>query len=170
MTVSNDDSDACGENGTGLGCIRLPPDFSIDYYAKDVEWARSMTLSPNGTLFVGSRNAGKVYALPDRNNDNKADDVIVIDEGLDLPTGVVFRNGSLYVAEVPRVLRYDNIEARLENPPEPVVVSDSFQTLLTVLTPGNTSNSGLMGNCMYLSECRATFVIRKRRTSVMEQS
>ncbi|MGB9927065.1 MAG: PQQ-dependent sugar dehydrogenase [Methanosarcina sp.] len=133
LTVSTDDfdnnSDNCEENGTGLACIRLPPGFSIDYYAEDVEWARSMTLSPEGTLFVGSRNAGKVYALPDRNNDNKADDVLVIDEGLDLPNGVAFRNGSLYVAEVPRVLRYDDIEARLENSPEPVVVSDNFPIL-----------------------------------------
>lgn len=127
LTISS--TDECGENGTGLACIELPPGFSIDYYAENVELARSMTLSPNGTLFVGSRNAGKVYALPDRNHDNKADNVFVIDEGLDLPNGVAFRNGSLYVAEVPRVLRYDDIEARLENPPEPVVVSDAFPVL-----------------------------------------
>ncbi len=116
----------CGENGTGLACIKLPPGFSIDYYAQNVEGARSMALSPNGTLFVGSRDAGKVYAVLDRNNDSKADDVLVLAQGLDMPNGVAFRNGSLYVAEVSRVLRYDNIEARLENPPAPVVVNDKF--------------------------------------------
>lgn len=116
----------CGENGTGLACIKLPPGFSIDYYARNVEGARSMTLSPNGTLFVGSRDAGKVYAVRDRNNDNKADDVIVLAQGLDMPNGVAFRNGSLYVAEVSRVIRYDNIEASLEKPPAPVVVNDKF--------------------------------------------
>ena len=108
----------CGENGTGLACIKLPPGFSIDYYAENVEGARSMTLSPNGTLFVGSRDAGKVYAVLDRNKDSKADDVLVLAEGLDMPNGVAFRNGSLYVAEVSRVIRYDDIEARLENPPD----------------------------------------------------
>lgn len=116
----------CGENRTGLACIKLPPGFSIDYYAENIEGARSMALSPNGTLFVGSRDAGKVYAVLDRNNDSKADDVRVLAEGLDMPNGVAFRNGSLYVAEVSRVLRYDNIEATLENPPAPVVVNDKF--------------------------------------------
>ena len=116
----------CGENGTGLACIKLPPGFSIDYYAENIEGTRSMALSPNGTLFVGSRDAGKVYAVLDRNNDSKADDVRVLAEGLDMPNGVAFRNGSLYVAEVSRVLRYDNIEATLENPPAPVVVNDKF--------------------------------------------
>lgn len=116
----------CGENGTGPACIELPPGFSIDYYAKNVEGARSMVLSPNGTLFVGSRDSGKVYAVLDRNNDSKADDVLVLAENLDMPNGVAFKNGSLYVAEVSRVLRYDGIEGRLENPPEPVVVNDNF--------------------------------------------
>ncbi|MDR7666170.1 sorbosone dehydrogenase family protein [Methanosarcina sp. Z-7115] len=116
----------CGENGTGLACIKLPPGFSIDYYAENVEGARSITLSPNGTLFVGSRDAGKVYAVLDRNNDSRADKVLVLAEGLDMPNGVAFRNGSLYVAEISRVVRYDDIEARLENPPTPVVVNDSF--------------------------------------------
>jgi glucose/arabinose dehydrogenase len=116
----------CGENGTGLACIKLPPGFSIDYYAQNVGGARSMALSPNGTLFVGSRDAGKVYAVLDRNNDSKADDVIVLAQGLDSPNGVAFRNGSLYVAEISRVIRYDNVEAELQNPPAPVVVNDSF--------------------------------------------
>lgn len=116
----------CGENGTGLACIKLPQGFSIDYYAENVEGARSLALSPNGTLFVGSRDAGKVYAVLDKNNDSKADEVLVLAQGLDMPNGVAFRNGSLYVAEVSRVVRYDNIETSLENPPAPVVVNDKF--------------------------------------------
>ncbi len=116
----------CGENETGPACIRLPPGFSIDYYAENIEGARSMVLSPDGTLFVGSRDAGKVYAVLDRNNDSKADDVLVLAEGLNMPNGVAFRNGSLYVAEISRILRYDDIESRLENPPDPVVVNDNF--------------------------------------------
>ena len=115
----------CGENG-GVGCVKLPEGFSIDYYAENIEGARSMALSPNGTLFVGSRDAGKVYAVLDTNNDSKADNVLVLAEGLDMPNGVAFRNGSLYVAEVSRVIRYDDIESRLQNPPEPVVVNSSF--------------------------------------------
>ena len=126
--IQNMQAQECTEGESGLDCIELPPGFSIDYYAENVENARSMTLSPNGTLFVGSRNAGNVYALPDRDRDNRADETIVIAEGLNMPNGVAFRNGSLYVAEVSRVIRYDNIENRLDDPPEPVVVNDSFPT------------------------------------------
>jgi glucose/arabinose dehydrogenase len=112
--------------GLHLGDIVLPPGFSITIYADKVEDARSMALGDNGTLFVGTRSAGKVYAVLDRNHDGRADEVITIARGLDMPNGVAFRNGSLYVAEVSRVLRYDGIESRLKDPPEPVIVADSF--------------------------------------------
>ena len=85
-----------------------------------------MALSPSGVVFVGSRRAGRVYAVADRDGDHKAETVITIAHGLNLPTGVAFRDGSLYVAEVSRILRYDDIEARLERPPRPSVVIDTL--------------------------------------------
>jgi glucose/arabinose dehydrogenase len=106
--------------------ITLPPGFSIEIYAANVPGARSMALGAKGTLFVGTRDEGKVYAVIDRNGDNVADEVITIAGGLQMPNGVAFRNGSLYVAEVSRVLRYDNFEDRLKNPPRPVTVNASF--------------------------------------------
>ena len=108
--------------------IKLPPGFQIEIYASGVENARSMVLSPNGTLFVGSRSAGKVYAMTDRNGDFRADEVITLAQGLDSPNGVAFRDGALYVAEVSRVLRFDNIESRLGGSSQPVVVNDKFPT------------------------------------------
>lgn len=109
-----------------LSQIKLPPGFKISVYAENLPGARSMTLGAEGTLFVGTRQEGKVYAVLDRNKDNVADKVFVIAKGLNMPNGVAFLNGALYVAEISRVLRYDNIEKRLENPPSPVVVNDSF--------------------------------------------
>jgi glucose/arabinose dehydrogenase len=106
--------------------IKLPPGFSISVYAENVPNARQMALGTNGTLFVGSRSKGNVYAIVDRNKDNKADQVLTIARGLDMPSGIAFRNGSLYVGEVSRVTRYDNIESQLANPPKPVVVNDKF--------------------------------------------
>ncbi len=85
-----------------------------------------MALSPAGTLFVGSRRAGRVYAIRDLDRDGKADEVAVIAEGMNSPNGVAFRNGSLYVAEVNRILRYENIESRLGNPQAPVIVNDKL--------------------------------------------
>jgi glucose/arabinose dehydrogenase len=67
-----------------------------------------------------------VYAVIDRDQDNKADAVMTIAQGLTSPSGVAFHNGALYVAEISRILRFDQVEERLENPPQPVVVTDSL--------------------------------------------
>jgi len=106
--------------------IILPPGFKIEIFAHGVLNARSMVRTPKGTLFVGTRRLDKVYALVDTDNDFKADKFYTIAEGLIMPNGVAFKDGSLYVAEVNRVLRFDNIEKRLDNPPKPVVVRDNF--------------------------------------------
>src|SRR5262245_36559253 len=111
-----------------LESIKLPPGFSISIYARGLKNARQMAIGSNGTLFVGSMNAGKVYAVVDRDKDNRGDEVITIASGLDMPSGVAFRNGALYVAEISRVTRYDDIETQLKNPPRPVVVNDKFPT------------------------------------------
>src|SRR5215510_3965348 len=94
-----------------LNSIKLPPGFSISIFAAPVKGARSMALGSNGTLFVGTMNAGNVYALVDRNKTGHADEIITIDHGLNMPNGVAFRDGALYVAEVNRIWRYDNIES-----------------------------------------------------------
>ena len=109
-----------------LARIRLPEGFRIDLFAEDVPGARSMTLGPEGTLFVGTRAAGKVYALRDEDGDGRAEPARVIAAGLDSPNGVALRDGALYVAEISRILRFDGIESRLDDPPEPVVVRDDL--------------------------------------------
>ncbi|MGD2140463.1 MAG: sorbosone dehydrogenase family protein [Burkholderiales bacterium] len=106
--------------------LQLPPGFSIDIFADDVRDARSLALGDKGTVFVGTRAHGSVYALVDSDQDGKSDRMFTIAKGLNSPNGVAFRNGSLYVAEVSSIMRYDNIEDRLDNPPEPVTISDAF--------------------------------------------
>jgi glucose/arabinose dehydrogenase len=117
---------AHGDRDLPLERIRLPPGFQIDVYAANVPGARSLALGPPGILFVGTRGEGKVYAVIDRDGDQRADEVVTLALGLNMPNGVAFRDGALYVAEVNRVLRFDRIESRLRNPPPPVVVSDGF--------------------------------------------
>jgi len=109
-----------------LGSIKLPEGFSIDIYAQGVKNARSMVLSPSGTLFVGSREKGNVYAVLDTNSDFIADKVITIAEKLNSPNGVAFKDGDLYVAEISRILKFDDIENQLQSPPGPVVVYDEL--------------------------------------------
>lgn len=117
-----------GQEQDVLSSITLPPGFQISVFSDAVPNARSLDWTEAGTLFVGSREAGRVYALRDEDQDWIADSVVTIASGLNYPNGVAFMDGSLYVAEISRVLRYDDIEANLSNPPEPVVVSTDFPT------------------------------------------
>lgn len=111
-----------------VSTIKLPVGFNIEIYAENVVNARSMALSPSGVLFVGTRDKGNVYALVDKNGDYKAEKQYLIASKLNMPNGVAFRNGDLYVAEVNRILRFKNIEENLDNPGEPEVIYDKFPT------------------------------------------
>jgi len=103
-----------------LASLKLPPGFEIELFAR-VPNARQMALG-NNTLFVGSMRAGKVYAIPLRG----ARKPVVIADGLNMPVGVAFRDGDLYVSAVSRILRLAGIEARLDKPPRPEVVSSAY--------------------------------------------
>lgn len=109
-----------------LELVKLPPGFKIEVYASGVTNARAMAIGAKGTIFVGSYQEGKVYAVVDTNGDQKADKVYVLAENLVNPIGVAFRAGSLYVAEVGRILRFDNIEDNLEHPLPPAIVTEQI--------------------------------------------
>ena len=131
LTAAGAGSVTLGQGGGAprvqLEKIKLPPGFQIAVWAEGARNARSIAQSPGGTIFVGTWNAGNVYALRDDNKDGKADRVITIISGLtDMPNGVAFRDGALYVAEINRILRFDNIESKLENAGTPAVVTDKF--------------------------------------------
>ena len=115
-------------NDPRLTQLKLPEGFHIRVYAEGVPGARSLSLSPNGTLFVGTRSGGRLYALRDEDGDHQAERVIILASGLNRPNGVAFKDGDLYVAEISRILRYRDIEAHLDNPPPPEIVNDAFPT------------------------------------------
>jgi glucose/arabinose dehydrogenase len=111
--------------GARLDRITLPTGFSIRLYEDDVPGARALAFGDKGTLFVGTDKEGKVYAVPahlgSQESEGKA---FVIAEGLQNPHGVAFKDGALYVAERGRILRFDDIENRLDRPPAPVVIHE----------------------------------------------
>src|SRR6185295_9092574 len=90
-----------------LDTLRLPAGFSIAVYA-EVPGARSMTLAPDGTVFVGSQ-SDTVSAVVDRDQDGRADEVVVVADNLHVANGVAFKEGALFVADLDRVLRYDDL-------------------------------------------------------------
>lgn len=108
-----------------LDKLLLPEGFKIQVFASEVNNARSLALGSEGTIFVGTR-AGSVYALQDTDGDYVADQRFVVASGLDTPNGVAFRDGALYVAEISKIWRYDNIEQQLADPPTPVLITDNL--------------------------------------------
>jgi glucose/arabinose dehydrogenase len=109
-----------------LAQIVLPPGFQIHVFAADVENARQLALGDDGVVYAGTRRAGLVHAVRDVDGDHRADESFVIDQDLRMPSGLEYRAGSLYVAALDRILRYDSIGTRLASPPEPVLVTDAF--------------------------------------------
>ena len=106
--------------------ITLPPGFRIGIFAGNVPNARQMALGPPGVVFVGSLAEGKVYAVEDRDGDHRAEKVHVIASGLNMPSGLAFRDGTLYVAAVNRILKFPDVARDLAKPPKPEVVSDAY--------------------------------------------
>lgn len=107
-----------------LDTIRLPAGFTIDVLAR-APGVRQMAFGANGTLFAGSV-GGRVYAITYDPTGQRPANVRTIATDLREPAGVAFRDGSLYVSAVSRIVRLDDIERRLDNPPKPVLVSDKF--------------------------------------------
>ena len=106
-----------------LATIHLPEGFVIEPFA-EVPNARQMAWGEKGTLFVGTRREGRVFAVTDEDGDGRGERVREVASGLRMPSGVAFRDGALYVAAVSTILRFDDIEARLDDPPAPVIVTD----------------------------------------------
>jgi glucose/arabinose dehydrogenase len=107
--------------------IKLPAGFSISVYA-EVPGARSMVMSPSGTVFVGTQRSGLVHAVKDINGDQIADKRWVIASGMNNPNGVAIKNGNLFVAEISKVTRFSDIEKNLASPGKGEIIYDKFPT------------------------------------------
>ncbi len=103
--------------------LKLPPGFNIEVYASGMANARSMREGDKGTVFVGSRQVDKVYAVV--NKDGKRS-VKIIASGLYRPNGVAFHDGTLYIAELSKISKIDHVENNLDNPPKPTVIYDDL--------------------------------------------
>lgn len=91
-----------------LETLKLPAGFQIAVYADQVQGARSMALAPDGTLFVGTR-GNRLFAVVDANKDNVAEKVMELATNLRTPNGLAFKDGTLFVGELNRIVRFDNV-------------------------------------------------------------
>ena len=99
--------------------IELPPGFKIEEYAS-VPNARSLALGDKGTVFVSTRKGRSVYAVV---ADGQSTRTIELLDGLNSPNGIAFHEGDLYVAEIDRVTRYEDIESHLDDLPDADVLN-----------------------------------------------
>ena len=118
-------------DGPPVERLKAPAGFTVEVYATGVTLARQMTVAPSGTVFVGAMRLGpkagnSIHALVDRNKDHTVDEVVVVATGLEMPNGVAFHKGALYVAEMTRILRFDDVEKHLGQPQTPKVVIDKL--------------------------------------------
>jgi len=110
--------------------LNMPTGFSIAVFA-DVENPRQMALGEDGAVYVGSLRAGKVHRLRDIDGDGKADQVTLVAADLDLPSGLAYRDGDLYVGAVNQILAFRDIKQQLLNKaPKQLATSEVLTTAL----------------------------------------
>ena len=106
--------------------LKVPKGFKLSVFADNLPNARSMTLGDNGVVYIGTGASGVVYAVEDSDHDGLVDKKHIIAKDLYMPNGVAYRDGSLYVAEINRIIRFDHITENLVKPPSPAVVYDKL--------------------------------------------
>jgi glucose/arabinose dehydrogenase len=109
--------------------IKLPSGFKAEIWSSGHPGGRTMVMGDKGTLFMGSRVIGRVYAITD--NGGKREPKVII-QGLTQPNGLAFKDGSLYVFAINKVYRYDKIEDNLDKLPEPVELTQAYNLPDTV--------------------------------------
>ncbi len=112
-----------------LDKIKLPPGFKAEVWSSGHPGGRTMVMGPKGTMFMGTRVIGRVYAITEKDGKKEVKTLLT---GLTQPNGLAFKDGSLYVFAINKVLRYDNIEDKLDNPGTPVELTDKYNLPDTV--------------------------------------
>jgi glucose/arabinose dehydrogenase len=103
--------------------IKLPSGFKVEVYSSGHPGGRSMVRGDKGTIFMGSRIIGRVYAITDKGGKREAK---VLLQGLTQPNGLAFKDGSLYVFAINKVTRYDKVEDNLDKAPDPVELTKAY--------------------------------------------
>lgn len=106
-----------------LDKIKLPAGFKAEVYSSGHPGARTMVMGPKGTLFMGTRQLGRVYAIT--NKDGKREAKVLL-QGLAQPNGLAIKDGALYVLAINKVFRFDDIENKLDNPGTGVELTEKF--------------------------------------------
>jgi glucose/arabinose dehydrogenase len=103
--------------------LTLPKGFNIEVYTAGLTNARSLRVDDEGNVYVSTRTIDKIYAVTDKNGEKEVKTLVT---GLNSPNGIALHNGTLYIAEINKISKMDNIATQLDNPPKPTVIYDDL--------------------------------------------
>jgi glucose/arabinose dehydrogenase len=106
-----------------LAQLKLPKGFNLEVYAAGLTNARSLRVDDRSNVYVSTRLLDRVYAVSDKNGKRE---VKTIATGLNSPNGIALHNGTLYISEINKISKIDNVADRLDNPPKPTVIYDDL--------------------------------------------
>ena len=106
-----------------LAKLKLPKNFNIEVYASEMVNARSLRISDKGTVFVSTRLSDTIYAVTNKNGKREVKPLVT---GLYRPNGIALHNGTLYIAELNKISKIDNVEDHLDDASKPTVIYDDL--------------------------------------------
>jgi glucose/arabinose dehydrogenase len=106
-----------------LAKLKLPKNFNIEVYASGMVNARSLRISDKGTVFVSTRLSDTIYAVTNKNGKREVKPLVT---GLYRPNGIALHNGTLYIAELNKISKIDNVEDHLDDASKPTVIYDDL--------------------------------------------
>lgn len=109
----------CSSGESNLDLLKVPAGFKIEIFANNVPNARTMVIGTQGTIFIGTRSAGNVYAIREGKQ-------YQIASNLNMPNGLAFHKNALYIAAVDQIIRLDNIEQNLAKPSRATVIRNDL--------------------------------------------
>jgi glucose/arabinose dehydrogenase len=144
----------------------VPAGFKVSVFASDLQGARLMTVSPEGTLLVARRPRSEVVALRENAGDKtgRATPEVIL-SNLTNAHSLAFKDGWLYVATTPAVMRVRWVNGKPQGEPEKVV---DLPTSTPSLHVSRTINFGPDGR-LYVSigsSCNVCVEPDPRRTTI----
>jgi glucose/arabinose dehydrogenase len=91
-------------SGSTPSFLNVPAGFTVSYVSKHVPGARFMAFAPNGDLLVAQTSLGQIAVIPRGASPDAQPQIFAA--GLDLPHGLAFYKGNLYVAGWPGITEF----------------------------------------------------------------
>ena len=100
-----------------LANLSTDPNIKISIFASNIDSPRQLAEGGDGRIYVGSRNAGEIYAIRDTDKNGVVDEKILVAKNLTDATGVSIFAGDLYFSEINKIWKIENISQALSQDP-----------------------------------------------------